>query len=108
MAGAAFSLPSYPVVIPDRIEAVQGAPVKLPIVLWNLRSKPISITYLGDCCSLPKEQIVPAFSSIRLDVELDTSNLPVKEISKAASLQYKLDGRTFIQTYPYIVKVSGR
>lgn len=108
VAGAAFSLPSYPVIIPDRIEAVHGDPAQLPIVLWNLRSAPITVTFLGDCCSLPKEVIVAPYSSAKLDLQINTDSLPTKDVRKIASFQYKVDGRTTIKAYAYTVRVQAR
>ena len=106
VASATFSLPPYPVQLPGQIEAVKGQPASLPLGIWNLRTEPISVTYLGDCCTLPKTVELPPFSYRKLEIGIETDNLPQRLIQKAATLQYKVDGRTQLKVFPYSLKVS--
>lgn len=108
VVSATFSLPPYPVQLPGQIEAVKGKPALLPLGIWNLRSKPISVTYLGDCCTLPKNLDVPPFSHRKLLIEIRTDHLPLRAVQKAATLQYKVENKTRLEVFPYTLKVLGK
>lgn len=102
----AFSTPPYPLLAPSVIEHAEGVPVVLRVRAWNLRPKPITISYLGDCCSLRKSADLPPFSSRELEIELLSHKLPGWTINKVASFQITSGTLSFVKGVRYQVRVK--